>query len=67
MKNLTGLKDVRIVMIKLNGHEIKPTIFPDGTSQVWKIDDILFYPFVGFSIMGTFTYVVFVWALSLIH
>ena len=27
-------------MIKLNGVEIKPTIFPDGTSQVWKIDDI---------------------------
>jgi ribose-phosphate pyrophosphokinase len=25
-------------MIKLNGLEIKPTIFPDGTSQVWKLD-----------------------------
>jgi ribose-phosphate pyrophosphokinase len=25
------------MMIKLNGVEIKPTIFPDGTSQVWKI------------------------------
>lgn len=24
-------------MIKLNGLEIKPTIFPDGTSQIWKI------------------------------
>lgn len=23
-------------MIKLNGHVVKPTIFPDGTSQVWK-------------------------------
>lgn len=29
-------------MIKLNGVEIKPTIFPDGTSQVWKIDESLF-------------------------
>ncbi len=27
-------------MIKLNGIEIKPTIFPDGTSQVWKIPKI---------------------------
>lgn len=25
-------------MIKLNGYEIKPTIFPDKTSQVWKIE-----------------------------
>lgn len=25
-------------MIKLNGNIINPTIFPDGTSQVWKID-----------------------------
>lgn len=25
-------------MIKLNGVEVKPTIFPDGTSQVWKLD-----------------------------
>src|SRR6478736_5861220 len=25
-------------MIKLNGFEIKPTMFPDKTSQVWKID-----------------------------
>src|SRR5689334_7783330 len=24
-------------MIKLNGNEITPTIFPDGTSQVWKL------------------------------
>lgn len=27
-------------MITLNGVEIKPTIFPDGTSQVWKIDSL---------------------------
>jgi len=27
-------------MIKLNGVEIKPTIFPDGTSQVWKLGNI---------------------------
>jgi len=26
-------------MIKLNGHIIEPTIFPDGTSQVWKIPE----------------------------
>lgn len=25
-------------MIKLNGFEIKPTIFPDKTSQVWKVN-----------------------------
>jgi phosphoribosylpyrophosphate synthetase len=25
-------------MIKLNGKEINPTIFPDGTSQVWQLD-----------------------------
>lgn len=31
-------------MIKLNGHEIKPTMFPDGTSQVWKIPDEVFEP-----------------------
>jgi len=24
-------------MIKLNGHIVTPTIFPDGTSQVWKL------------------------------
>jgi len=24
-------------MIKLNGEQINPTIFPDGTSQVWKL------------------------------
>ena len=24
-------------MIKLNGHLVTPTIFPDKTSQVWKI------------------------------
>jgi hypothetical protein len=29
-------------MIKIDGFEIKPTIFPDGTSQVWKIPDELF-------------------------
>lgn len=27
-------------MIKLNGVKVVPTIFPDGTSQVWKIDNI---------------------------
>jgi ribose-phosphate pyrophosphokinase len=26
-------------MIKVNGHLIKPTIFPDGTSQVWNLPD----------------------------
>ncbi len=26
-------------MIKLNGHLITPTVFPDKTSQVWKIDN----------------------------
>jgi len=25
-------------MISLNGTQVKPTIFPDGTSQVWKLD-----------------------------
>lgn len=25
-------------MISINGIELKPTIFPDGTSQVWKLD-----------------------------
>ena len=31
-------------MIKLNGVEIEPTIFPDGTSQVWKLpEDALSY------------------------
>jgi ribose-phosphate pyrophosphokinase len=29
-------------MIKLNGVEIKPTIFPDGTSQVWQVDEKAF-------------------------
>ena len=29
-------------MIKLNDVVIKPTIFPDGTSQIWKIDPDLF-------------------------
>ena len=28
-------------MILLNGCEIEPTIFPDGTSQMWKYDDCL--------------------------
>ena len=36
------MKDVKIVMIKLNGHEIKPTMFPDGTSQVWEIPEEAF-------------------------
>jgi ribose-phosphate pyrophosphokinase len=26
-------------MIKLNGHIVTPTIFPDGTSQVWKLPE----------------------------
>lgn len=26
-------------MIKVEGFEIKPTIFPDGTQQVWKLDN----------------------------
>ena len=26
-------------MIKLNGVEVNPTIFPDGTSQVWQLTD----------------------------
>ena len=26
-------------MIELNGHIVKPTIFPDGTSQVWQLPD----------------------------
>lgn len=30
-------------MIKLNGVEVKPTIFPDGTSQVWKLPATLGY------------------------
>ena len=29
-------------MIKLNEYEIKPTIFPDGTSQVWNIPEEVF-------------------------
>jgi|SRR6185295_10777121 len=29
-------------MIKLNGHLITPTVFPDKTSQVWKIDPRFF-------------------------
>lgn len=28
-------------MLKLNGKEVKPTIFPDKTSQVWKLENIL--------------------------
>lgn len=28
-------------MVTLNGVEIKPTLFPDGTSQVWKLPDEL--------------------------
>jgi ribose-phosphate pyrophosphokinase len=30
-------------MITVNGHELKPTIFPDGTSQVWHLPDELFW------------------------
>lgn len=26
-------------MIKLNGHIVTPTIFPDGTSQIWKLPE----------------------------
>lgn len=26
-------------MIKLNGHQIKPTLFPDSTSQVWQLSN----------------------------
>lgn len=29
-------------MIKLNGHLVTPTIFPDGTSQVWKLSQHYF-------------------------
>lgn len=29
-------------MFKLNGIQIQPTIFPDGTSQIWKVDKKLF-------------------------
>ena len=29
-------------MIKLNGTEIRPTIFPDKTSQVWKLPEMCF-------------------------
>lgn len=29
------------IMLKLNGKEVKPTIFPDGTSQVWKLENLL--------------------------
>jgi ribose-phosphate pyrophosphokinase len=31
-------------MIKLNGHIVTPTIFPDKTSQVWKLPDDWFNP-----------------------
>ena len=31
-------------MIKLNGHIITPTIFPDKTSQVWKLEQDWFFP-----------------------
>lgn len=31
-------------MIYLNGTPVRPTIFPDHTSQVWKLDDALFLP-----------------------
>lgn len=29
-------------MILLNGYEVKPTFFPDGTSQVWKLNPRMF-------------------------
>ncbi len=29
-------------MIKLNGHLVTPTLFPDGTSQVWKLPEAWF-------------------------
>ena len=29
-------------MIKINGHMVEPTIFPDGTSQVWHLPKHLF-------------------------
>ena len=29
-------------MISINGLEIKPTIFPDGTSQIWNLPQSLF-------------------------
>lgn len=36
-------------MILVNGHEIKPTIFPDKTSQVWKLPSGIFgKPYVTF-------------------
>jgi ribose-phosphate pyrophosphokinase len=31
-------------MITVNGSAIRPTLFPDGTSQVWKLDDGLLRP-----------------------
>lgn len=31
-------------MIKVNGIAIKPTIFPDGTSQIWKLPEGLLKP-----------------------
>jgi ribose-phosphate pyrophosphokinase len=31
-------------MLKLNGHEVNVTFFPDATSQVWKIDPKFFMP-----------------------
>lgn len=31
-------------MLKLNNHKIEPTIFPDKTSQVWKIDSSAVLP-----------------------
>ena len=38
MHNFGGL-----IMIYLNGLSISPTIFPDGTSQVWKLDESNIY------------------------
>ena len=42
-------------MIKLNGVEIKPTIFPDKTSQVWKIPKEAFEEDVQSLSFGSFT------------
>lgn len=30
-------------MIKVNGYEVTPTQFPDGTTQVWKLPDNILY------------------------
>lgn len=34
-------------MIKVNGLVVKPTIFPDGTSQIWKLPEGIFsFPYI---------------------